>query len=416
MSPAGAARFGRLAAAIASGIALLAVAAWVVTRPAASGSHDIKRRSNVDPAPAPAAPAPAAAAPATISRVELPPAASATDPDDSARVDRAVEVAIAALLRNLADPDWNRGRWNDELGALAGGLPEGAKERIAKHLRDPAADAATRIVAAELLRACGGERDELAASGCVELLRRTALDGGDDSSASQVAARPLAWLGEEEDLTRLSDLLVRPRSEQQRTAAVWALREAPCARLVPALVRQLRGCAEGTRDEWSADSILIALDDSLRRQSGGAPPRAVTCEAVELLERLVSDARTTESTWGRALTAGATLAAHDDGARGSELLHACLADAGAPASRRMRAAQLLLGLPREAATAARRDALDHLLAVARDGATVQIRRQAWSALAAADRDAVGDLLVELEKAEQDASVREVAERTLARVR
>lgn len=414
MRSTGTARRLVVGSAIAGGVMLLAIAAWLLAPLPPTLPPPASPPSGGDHALEPECAAPVVGAPASAARLELEPAVAADAREPSAGVAAAVERSLALLARDLADPEWRRVRWDDEVGALAACLPDEAQALIARRLDD--ANAAVAIAAADLLRACASDCAALLSVDCVAMLRGTALDGADDSSASQVAARVLAHLGGEDDLARLTDRLVRPASETQRTAAGWALRAAPADRLVPALLRPLKDCAEGTRDDRAAESALIALDEALHRASGDAGPSEFAGRTVPLLERLLADPKSSEPTRLRALAAGATLATHDENGRGAALLRACVGDAGAPSTRRLRAAELLMGLPRELAPDARRDALDHLMAVARDGKTVRERRRAWSALAAAAGDAsVGAELAELAQSEPDATVREVAAGTLARL-
>jgi hypothetical protein len=405
---------GAVAAAIAGGVTLLAVAAALLAPSHGGGEPAAAPRARLAEASPPAAASPTAEPAATVERLELPGDSAQSEAAASGRLDDAVERTLAALARDLLDPNWSRTSWDVEVRSLAASLPQGASELLARRFSDPASAATTAIVVAEMLRVLKADGAGLHPAASVALLRATAFEGDGLSSSSQAAARSLAWLADEGDLTRLIGLLLEPGADARRVATSWELRATASELVVPALLRELRARAGATLDDRAAELALITLDEALRGTSSGRWPPDVTGDAAALLEKLLTDPKLGEPARLRLLATSATLAAQEEGSRGAALLRACVDDDKAPAERRLRAAELLRRLPRDAAPVERRAALDHLLAVARDGATARERRLAWWALAGDEDDSIAPELRALLQSEHDAAVRQVATGTLDR--
>jgi hypothetical protein len=333
------------------------------------------------------------------------------------------ERIVGALAASLQSSDWRRAAWDDELGATSDDLPQESRDELARLLADPVESAARRVAAAELLRAGGVEREKLAAADAGPMLRLAAFDGREPEGVARSAARSLAWLGEDSDRERLIDELLAPRpastppAGDERGAVAWALRAAPAGRLLPALARRL----DGKLDEGATELALVTIEGALR-DAAGELPRAAILATESALEGVLTQAEVPEKTVARALLACAALGERSEESRAAALLASVVADAHLPAERRLRAAESLARLGSPRASLERRAAVEHLVAAARDGATSRERRRAWSALALAGgvaplEDLVGlSELAEIARAEPDPGVRELAQRSLERLR
>lgn len=350
--------------------------------------------------------------------VAVDPRSAAPAPDDPAeRCERALAHSVELLEKGLSGPDGSRTDWDAAIGATAASLPEGAALRLVAVFRDGARPISERVVAAELLRRLGHGREELADAGTIDELRRLAfarsLDG--KAGSATVAARALAWLGDDVDRARLLDRVHGEEADAHRSQTFWALAAAPADRLLPLLCERL----DSGLDARSTELALVTLDSVLRRapDAGAGPLARADVEAGDAaLERLLHDAGSSERLRERALLACASLADRSDDSRGAALLARSVADGTAPSERRLRAAESLLRIHSNRRDAERQAALEHMLAVVRDvdGAKIADRRRAWVSLnavaaRASDDDVAAKAIAAQLELLSDAQRRQVAD-------